>query len=100
MARTRQDGPRIGPDRAGGGAVAQLGERRNRTAEVRGSNPLGSTKCKRLRLLGNRPALLIPAKSGISAVHSYATARDNRRPRFASEAASTRSRSAAPDFRS
>ena len=26
------------------GAVAQLGERRNRTAEVRGSNPLGSTK--------------------------------------------------------
>jgi hypothetical protein len=26
-----------------GGAVAQLGERRNRTAEVRGSNPLGST---------------------------------------------------------
>ena len=25
------------------GAVAQLGERRNRTAEVRGSNPLGST---------------------------------------------------------
>src|SRR5882672_2221714 len=27
-----------------GGAVAQLGERRNRTAEVRGSNPLGSTK--------------------------------------------------------
>jgi hypothetical protein len=43
MARTRQDGPPIGPDRAGGGAVAQLGERRNRTAEVRGSNPLGST---------------------------------------------------------
>ncbi len=26
------------------GAVAQLGERRNRTAEVRGSNPLGSTR--------------------------------------------------------
>jgi hypothetical protein len=26
------------------GAVAQLGERRNRTAEVRGSNPLSSTK--------------------------------------------------------
>jgi hypothetical protein len=26
------------------GAVAQLGERCNRTAEVRGSNPLGSTK--------------------------------------------------------
>src|SRR5258708_2059149 len=26
------------------GAVAQLGGRRNRTAEVRGSNPLGSTK--------------------------------------------------------
>jgi hypothetical protein len=25
------------------GAVAQLGERRNRTAEVRGSNPLSST---------------------------------------------------------
>ena len=34
--------PRVaGP---GDGAVAQLGERRNRTAEVRGSNPLGSTK--------------------------------------------------------
>tara|TARA_Y100001934_G_C12378223_1_gene790555 strand:+ start:1255 stop:1473 length:219 start_codon:yes stop_codon:yes gene_type:complete len=26
------------------GAVAQMGERSNRTAEVRGSNPLGSTK--------------------------------------------------------
>jgi hypothetical protein len=32
------------------GAVAQLGERRNRTAEVRGSNPLGSTK----RIMGLR----------------------------------------------
>ena len=29
------------------GAVAQLGERRNRTAEVRGSNPLSSTKASR-----------------------------------------------------
>ena len=29
-----------------GGAVAQLGERRNRTAEVRGSNPLGSTSLR------------------------------------------------------
>ena len=29
--------------RGSSGAVAQLGERRNRTAEVRGSNPLGST---------------------------------------------------------
>jgi hypothetical protein len=28
----------------GSGAVAQLGERSNRTAEVRGSIPLGSTK--------------------------------------------------------
>src|SRR5262249_32431177 len=28
------------------GAVAQLGERRNRTAEVRGSNPLGSTSLR------------------------------------------------------
>jgi hypothetical protein len=27
------------------GAVAQLGERRVRNAEVRGSNPLGSTTC-------------------------------------------------------
>ena len=26
------------------GLVAQMGERRNRTAEVRGSSPLGSTK--------------------------------------------------------
>src|SRR5271170_7180903 len=31
------------------GAVAQLGERRNRTAEVRGSNPLGSTSLRSLR---------------------------------------------------
>jgi hypothetical protein len=31
-----------------GGAVAQLGERRNRTAEVRGSNPLGSTSLRSL----------------------------------------------------
>ena len=38
----------IGGD-AGGGAVAQLGERRNRTAEVRGSNPLGSTSLRSLR---------------------------------------------------
>ena len=34
-------GPAL-PD-CGGGAVAQLGERCNRTAEVRGSNPLSST---------------------------------------------------------
>src|SRR6516165_5402490 len=31
------------------GAVAQLGERRNRTAEVRGSNPLGSTSFRKLK---------------------------------------------------
>src|ERR1700732_2002317 len=43
MARTRQKPALYRPVRAGGGAVAQLGERRNRTAEVRGSNPLGST---------------------------------------------------------
>ena len=36
---------------AHGGAVAQLGERRNRTAEVRGSNPLGSTSLRSLREL-------------------------------------------------
>ena len=36
---------------AHGGAVAQLGERRNRTAEVRGSNPLGSTSRRSLREL-------------------------------------------------
>ena len=36
---------------AHGGAVAQLGERRNRTAEVRGSNPLGSTSLGSLREL-------------------------------------------------
>ena len=31
--------------RESAGAVAQMGERCNRTAEVRGSNPLSSTKC-------------------------------------------------------
>src|ERR1700757_555594 len=41
LAKSRQS---TRPVRASGGAVAQLGERRNRTAEVRGSNPLGSTK--------------------------------------------------------
>src|SRR4029077_4075544 len=40
LAKSRHS---IQPVRASGGAVAQLGERRNRTAEVRGSNPLGST---------------------------------------------------------
>ncbi len=40
-----------GGQRAHGGAVAQLGERRNRTAEVRGSNPLGSTSLRSLREL-------------------------------------------------
>jgi hypothetical protein len=37
--------PAVFPRRPAG-AVAQLGERRNRTAEVRGSNPLSSTKAR------------------------------------------------------
>ena len=57
------------PLRAGGGAVAQLGERRNRTAEVRGSNPLGSTSLRSLRELrlgkprGSLRALRKPPRS-------------------------------------
>jgi hypothetical protein len=43
MARLAKKPALHRPIRASGGAVAQLGERRNRTAEVRGSNPLGST---------------------------------------------------------
>jgi hypothetical protein len=41
--RTRQKPAPIGLIVPAAGAVAQMGERRNRTAEVRGSNPLGST---------------------------------------------------------
>src|SRR5712691_9584494 len=37
------------------GAVAQLGERRNRTAEVRGSNPLGSTSLRRFAATAGKP---------------------------------------------
>src|SRR5262245_27037213 len=43
MAARCRISPRICPP-GQAGAVAQLGERRNRTAEVRGSDPLGSTK--------------------------------------------------------
>jgi hypothetical protein len=43
MARLAKKPALHRPICASGGAVAQLGERRNRTAEVRGSNPLGST---------------------------------------------------------
>src|SRR5215471_21423968 len=39
-----------------GGAVAQMGERRNRTAEVRGSNPLGSTNQALVGTLVSRQA--------------------------------------------
>src|ERR1700719_1073265 len=53
-----------------GGAVAQLGERRNRTAEVRGSNPLGSTRPDRPRSAGKLPSpkrsprrLALPSRS-------------------------------------
>ncbi len=47
--------------RPGGGAVAQLGERRNRTAEVRGSNPLGSTRPSRCRSMRGEPGIPPPA---------------------------------------
>src|SRR5262245_15894811 len=47
-----------------GGAVAQLGERRNRTAEVRGSNPLGSTRTYR------HPRGGAPCRTGVLAAPS------------------------------
>src|SRR5262249_30796944 len=43
------------------GAVAQLGERRNRTAEVRGSNPLGSTSLRRFAATAGKPASADPS---------------------------------------
>src|SRR5262249_29827116 len=44
------------------GAVAQLGERRNRTAEVRGSNPLGSTNKTAVRYGDTRSACVQEGK--------------------------------------
>src|SRR5208282_1801477 len=72
MARTRQKPAQLRPDRATdracGGAVAQLGERRNRTAEVRGSNPLGSTSLRSLSelRLGKYPGMFSLAPSSYS----------------------------------
>src|SRR5580700_9930602 len=50
LARAARATALIAPSCPTGGAVAQLGERRNRTAEVRGSNPLGSTRALDSRL--------------------------------------------------
>src|SRR5579885_251617 len=65
MATTRRsfldDGPRSSS--AQGGAVAQLGERLVRNEEVRGSNPLGSTKPDRLRRKARRAGSPVGAQS-------------------------------------
>src|SRR6202045_5392885 len=57
------------------GAVAQLGERRNRTAEVRGSNPLGSTN-EPQSFLGFSDAALNDENTETSVWHNAGTASD------------------------
>jgi hypothetical protein len=51
---------------AGSGAVAQMGERCNRTAEVRGSNPLSSTKTRLMVSGADTRAIKVPSGRPVS----------------------------------
>ena len=63
--------------RVGRGAVAQLGERRNGIAKVRGSIPLGSTTPPSKGLVGPRPASLsAAAPRSLPGALNVRTARD------------------------
>ena len=65
MGAARRGPDAIGPPfRLGRGAVAQMGERCNRTAEVRGSIPLSSTSLRRCATSAGKPAFHIGSDEG------------------------------------
>ena len=61
--RPSQGAPARAPPAMGFGAVAQMGERCNRTAEVSGSIPLGSTSIQGLSRLPSHRDRAVPAQS-------------------------------------